>query len=189
MTFSLRSIHSQRASSNTRLALSRSESLVTTTFEHAQTYSAYTLSNAKRLVRAGVRVFDSMDGTKLEEVFAGYKFDLIVSQLPNVGSRNPLYGRNPNHMLVRRFLKSAGGLLKQYSKVAITTINSPHYDGASDADGAAHFAGYEKPTSYPFVPSDYRDYQYTNTLDDSSSAIAEISDFATLIFKSKCHGG
>ncbi|MEM0898496.1 MAG: hypothetical protein AAGI92_00925 [Pseudomonadota bacterium] len=67
--------------------------------------------------------------------------------------------------------------------------NSPHYNGAFDADDAAIFAGYEKPISYPFFPSDYPGYQHINTLDEGNSAIVDAKDVVTSVFKRKCDIG
>lgn len=66
------------------------------------------------------------------------------------------------------FLKSAAGHLTGKGNVAITAVNSPHYDGAFDVDGAAERNDYEIPVAYPFFFSDYPGYSHVKTIDDGS---------------------
>jgi hypothetical protein len=113
------------------------------------------------------------------------KVVLIVFQFPNAGSRSPLYGRNPNHVLIRRFLRSASEQLRSGGKVAITAINSFHYDGAFDVDGAATRNEYEIPVAYPFYFSDYPGYTHVKTNDDGTSVATSENECVTYIFERK----
>ena len=110
-------------------------------------------------------------------------FDLIVFQFPNVGSREPVYGRNPNHVLVRRFLKSAKKHLTAEGQIAITVVNSSHYDGAFDMDGAAERNDYEIPVAHPFYFADYPGYSHVKTKEDGSSALEKGDEFVTYVFR------
>ncbi|PRD45062.1 hypothetical protein C5748_02200 [Phyllobacterium phragmitis] len=134
--------------------------MVSTTFEKEVHYSETAAKNARFLRRRGIKVLSGVDATDLTKFFGPVRFDLIVFQFPNVGSREPLYGRNPNHVLVRRVLGSAGSHLSYKGQVAITVVNSPHYDGAFDMDSAAKRNGYEPPRAHPFKFSDYPGYTH-----------------------------
>ena len=70
------------------------------------------------------------------------------------------HGHNPNHVMIRRFLRSAVSYLTTDGKVLITAVDSPHYQGAFQFDEAAKFAGYEEPETYPFDPSMFPGYSY-----------------------------
>ena len=126
-----------------------------------------------------------VDATNLSQWFGRRRFDLIVFQFPNVGSRNPRYGRNPNHILVRRFLKSAAAHLSGEGQVAIAVVNSSHYDGAFDMDGAAERNNYALPVAYPFRFSDYVGYTHVKTKDDGVGAVDESDEFVTYVFRLK----
>jgi hypothetical protein len=93
------------------LALSESvgavQNMTASTFKTSAEYSAATTQNAKILRRRGVATVAGVDATNLSRYFGQRKFASIIFQFPNVGSRSPIYGRNPNHILVRSFLKSA----------------------------------------------------------------------------------
>lgn len=158
------------------------KNMTSTTFQGEDDYTEAMRANARVLRRSGATVMSGVDATKLSKWFGRSKFDLLVFQFPNVGSRNPLYGRNPNHILVRRFLKSATEHLTGNGIVAISAVNSPHYDGAFDVDGAAERNEYEIPVAYPFYFSDYPGYTHVKTKDDGSSAVAEGDEFVTYVF-------
>ena len=64
-----------------------------------------------RLNKLGATVLHGVDARRLEERFPVTRFKLVVFQFPNVASRSPLHGRNPNHVLIRRFLRSARHML------------------------------------------------------------------------------
>ena len=121
-----------------------------------------------------------VDATNLSEWFGRRRFDLIVFQFPNVGSREPRYGRNPNHILVRRFLKSAAAHLSAQGQVAITVVNSSHYDGAFDMDGAAERSEFALPVAHPFRFADY-----VKTKDDGIGAVDESDECVTYVFRLK----
>lgn len=58
------------------------------------------------------------------------------------------------------FLGSAAAHLLSSGKVAITVVNSSHYDGAFDMDRAAERSGFARPVAYPFQFSDYPGYAH-----------------------------
>lgn len=172
------------------LALARmvgvaARNMTSTTYQNTDEYSDTTRTNASVLRRSGATVMSGVDATKLSNWFGRSKFDLIVFQFPNVASRNPLYGRNPNHILVRRFLKSAADHITGNGIVAISAVNSPHYDGAFDVDGAAGRNEYEIPVAYPFYVSDCPGYSHVKMKDDGSSAVGEGDEFVTYVFHKK----
>jgi hypothetical protein len=121
---------------------------------------------------SGATVMSGVDATRLSKWFGRRKFDFIACQLPNVGSRNPLYGRNPNHVIVRCCMKSATDHLNRNGIVAISAVNNPHYDGAFDVDGASECNEYEIPVVYPFYFSDYPSYTHVKTKDDGRAPSA-----------------
>jgi len=160
------------------------ESAIATTFEAQRNLSDETLRNTSLLRCCGVRVIHRVDATRLDQNFKGAEFDTIIFQFPNVGSRDAKYGRNPNHVMIRKFLRSAATILKPSGKILISAVGSPHYQGAFQFDDAAAFAGYETPEAYPFDPSLFPGYSHTNTNDDES-ALDNHSRFATWIFRLK----
>lgn len=159
--------------------------LTTTTFQTVDEYSDITKQNAKTLRRRGAKTIAGVDATNLSQWFSQRQFDLIVFQFPNVGSREPRYGRNPNHILVRRFLKSAADHLSDFGKVAITVVNSPHYDGAFDMDGVAERNNFAIPVAHPFRFSDFPGYSHVKTKDDGICALDENDEFVTYVFQFK----
>ncbi|WP_171904793.1 class I SAM-dependent methyltransferase [Hoeflea olei] len=159
--------------------------MISTTFETVAEYSEATVGNAIALRRLGVTVVPGVDARNLTNWFGRGKFGSIVFQFPNVGSRNPLHGRNPNHILVRRFLESASEHLVDDGVVAITAVNSPHYDGAFDVDGAAERNQYDIPVAHPFYFSDYPGYTHVKTKDDGSGALDAGDEFVTFAFQKK----
>ncbi|MGK9052239.1 class I SAM-dependent methyltransferase [Neorhizobium petrolearium] len=165
------------------LASVSASNITATTFQTKDQYSEETSRNARVLYRRGVRTMGGIDATSLSRWFGRRTFDLIVFQFPNVGSREPLYGRNPNHILVRRFLKSAAEHLTLRGRVAITVVNSSHYDGAFDMDGAAERNDYTIPVVYPFYFSDYPGYSHVKTKDDGISALDKGDEFVTYVFQ------
>jgi len=66
------------------------------------------------------------------------------------------------------FLGSAAAHLLSSGKVAITVVNSSHYDGAFDMDRAAERSGFARPVAYPFQFSDYPGYGYCERGKDRS---------------------
>jgi hypothetical protein len=156
--------------------------LVATTYEPERRLSEVTSANATRLRRLGVRVLHAIDATKLDAIFEHRRFGLIVFQFPNVASREPLHGRNPNYILVRRFLRSARSILLRNGRIAITAIDSPFYDGAFAMSEAAKWAAFSEPDVHPFKFSDHPSYSHANTLDDAESAITSKDKCQTYVF-------
>lgn len=159
--------------------------ITATTLQPERQYLADTSTNAGILRKRGIRVISCVDATRLSTTFDTKKFQLIVFQFPNVGSRKPIYGRNPNHVLVLRFLRSASEQVALYGCIAITVVNSSHYDGAFDMDSAAERNGFEKPIAYPFYFANYPGYQHVKTKEDGHSAIDDGDQFVTYVFKKR----
>lgn len=158
--------------------------LVVTTYEKTLDFSEEAQQNAEILRRSGVSVINGIDATKLDRYFSRQKFDTIIFQFPNAGSRDPEYGRNPNYILIRDFLKSAASCLAPNGKILITAVDSPHYQGAFQFEEAAEKAGYNIRGSYPFDPESFPGYSHTNTNDDDS-ALEKHDEFKTWVFELK----
>ncbi len=159
--------------------------IVATTFEAETEWQTQTADNAKRLRRYGAVVRGAVDATKLEEVFSKADFGMIAFQFPNVASREPLYGRNPNHILIRRFLRSASEYLSSGGKIVITTVNSPYYDGVFDMEGAARSSGFAKPAAHPFRFREHPGYSHVNTQTQDESAVEKETNFVTFVFPAR----
>ena len=158
-------------------------SMTATTFDDPRSLPADAQDNIATLKQLGASILYNIDAMKLNNFFHREDFDTIIFQFPNVGSRDPKYGHNPNHILLRRFLKSSRNLLKLDGKIIVTTVDNPHYEGAFQYDKAAQFAGLTQPERYGFDPEMFPEYSHTNTHDDQS-AISHHQNFVTLIFKS-----
>ena len=156
--------------------------MTATTFEKAKEATEDTIKKADELRDAGVIVLHGVDATKLEEVFKGSEFDTIIFQFPNVGSRSAKYGHNPNHVLLREFLRSAKCCLKPTGKVLVSVVDHPYYEGLFKFDKAAEFAGFHKPNVLNFRPDMFPEYSHTNT-NDEESALKEYNKFSTLVFR------
>lgn len=159
-------------------------SLVVTTYEKTSDLSEEAQQNSETLKQSGASVINGIDATKLDLYFLHQKFDTIIFQFPNAGSREPEYGRNPNYILIRDFLKSAASCLGPHGKILITAVDSPHYQGAFQFEEAAEKAGYSISGSYPFDPESFPGYSHTNTNDDDS-ALEKHDEFKTWIFELK----
>lgn len=156
-----------------------------TTYEKRGSLSQEALSNAQYIKGLGFQVFHGVDATKLDQYFRPReKFDTIIFQFPNIGCREPKYGHNPNHILIRNFLRSAGGYLKSDGKILITAVDTPYYHGVFQFDEAADFAELKKPQIYPFDPRLFIGYSHTNTNDDES-ALDDHRRFVTWLFRLK----
>ena len=155
-----------------------------TVFEKERNASDETAKNAQSILHRGGEVLYGVDATRLDKSIARQKFDTIIFQFPNVGSRESKHGHTSNHVMIRRFLRSAASYLGEGGKVFITAVDSPHYAGAFKLDEAAAFAGYETPQCYPFDPSMFPGYSHTNTNDDES-AIDDHKRFTTWVFRLK----
>ncbi len=165
-----------------RLSGSAAHNMTSTFLEVPLVQHALMRENAKKLRSLGVTIRAGIDATQLSTYFGRQKFKLIIFQFPNVGSRTPIYGRNPNHVLIRRFLGSAAQHLQPDGNVAITTVNSRHYDGAFDVDGAARRNGYAIPVAHPFQFSRFPGYIHVKTKDDGTSIASNDSECVTYIF-------
>lgn len=158
--------------------------LTATTYEKTSDLSEEAQQNSEILKQSRVSVLNGIDATKLDQYFPPHKFDTIVFQFPNAGSREPEYGRNPNYILIRDFLKSAASCLALNGKILITAVDSPHYQGAFQFEEAAEKAGYHIAGSYPFDPESFPGYSHTN-INDDDSALEKHDDFKTWIFELK----
>jgi len=121
---------------------------------------------------------------KLDQDFPANSFETIIFQFPNVGSRDPIEGHNPNFILIRNFLKSAAKRLRSDGKVMVSAVDSPHYEGAFQFKDAARLAGFQPPQTLPFDPDKFPGYSHVNT-NDGESAIEDHRKFATWIFALK----
>jgi hypothetical protein len=156
-------------------------SLTATSYEAEEDLGDAAYANAAALLRLGVRVKTAVDATDLGEAFGQRRFQSIVFQFPNLASRTPIYGQNPNHVLITRFLKSCRGHLKPNGQVAIGAVDSPFYEGAFKMDVAAQKAGFGPPAIYTFNPDDFAGYVHQNTADEGT-AIDGRTNFATFVF-------
>ena len=132
--------------------------MTVTTYEDENHLSKVGQHNALALRRLGASVVSGVDATNLEQRLFYRQFDTIVFQFPNVGSREPEEGRNPNFILVRDFLRSAAKHLRSDGQVLITAVDSAYYHGAFQLDEAAAAAGFSKPDTYSFDPSKLHGY-------------------------------
>lgn len=153
-------------------------SITSTIHENSRDISDDAKINARKLSRAGVTVFDNVDATHLDRTFHFQKFDTIIFQFPNAGSREPNRGHNPNHVLVRRFLRSAAEHLLQDGEIIVTVINSSYYDGRFRMDEAAEYAGLKNLYAISFFPGDFPSYSHVNT-NDEDSTLKEHQSFET----------
>lgn len=156
-------------------------SLLATAHEDETDLCDTAYDNAAKLVKLGVQVKTGVDAACLSKTIGQHRFRTIIFQFPNVASREALYGQNPNHVLVTRFLKSSRAHLKSGGLVVISTVDGPFYEGAFKMDDAAKKAGFAEPDIYTFNPKDYPAYSHQNTADEES-AINEHAAFATFVF-------
>jgi len=156
-------------------------SLLATAYKNEADLGDTAYDNAAKLLKLGAQVKTGVDATCLSKTIGQRRFRTIIFQLPNVASREVLYGQNPNHVLVTRFLKSGRSHLKSGGLVVISTVDSPFYEGAFKMDDAAKKAGFATPDIYTFNPKDYPAYSHLNTADEES-AINEHTAFATFVF-------
>ena len=152
------------------------ETITATTYENDRSLSEETIQNAKWLKSQNITVKHGIDATKLNFKI---KFDTIVFQFPNVGSRDPKYGQNPNHIMIKKFLDQSKNILSDDGKILITIVDSPYYKGAFKFDD---IKGYKKPEIFPFDPRYFMGYNHTNTNDDKS-ALNKYHRFITYVFR------
>lgn len=163
----------------------RASRVIATTFEEGVLHDDETRANAKNLRYLGAKVRFGVDAGRCDSEFPFGSVDLAVFQFPNVGSRRPLYRRNPNHILVKRFLTSVRNVLSKNGQVAITVVNSSHYDGAFAMDEVATKTGFEKPLAHPFFMEDFSGYSHRKTKLDGKPAIEHDDELVTFVFRPK----
>lgn len=156
-------------------------SILATVYEREETLTDMAYDNARKLLNIGCSVKTNVDATNLSDTIGKCQFQTIIFQFPNVASRNPLYGQNPNHVLVTRFLKSARNHLKPGGLIAISTVDNPFYEGAFKMNEAAQKADFATPVVYSFDPKDYPGYIHQNTANEGSAA-NDHTAFATFVF-------
>jgi len=156
-------------------------SMTATTFEKQKDISNETKDNATILHCHGATVIHDVDATRLNDRLGTSKYNAIIFQFPNIGSRDPKYGQNPNHIMVRKFLANAKDHLCPSGKILITAVDTPYYDGVFRFEDAANFAGCNITETHPFDPIVFRGYSHINTLDDES-AIKDHKRFVTSVF-------
>ena len=100
-------------------------SVLATVYEAEEELTDTTYDNARKLQALGCSVKPGLDATHLSNKIGKRQFRTILFQFPNVASRDPCYGQNPNHVLVTRFLKSARNHLKPGGLIVISTVDSP----------------------------------------------------------------
>ena len=103
--------------------------IIATTIENQNEVSDFAKKNINNLKTIGVKVLYKIDATKLEQHFDRGTFETIIFQFPNVGSREPINGKNPNFVLLNDFLKSAKLVLSQNGKAIISVVDSHYYEG------------------------------------------------------------
>lgn len=158
------------------------KNITSTTFESERNLTDEGKANAEQLRKAAITVLHNVDATRLDYSLRSEKFDTIIFQFPNVGNREAKYGRNPNYIMIRKFLQSAAQFLKPGGKILISAVDSPHYQGAFQFEEAAEYACYEQPVSSPFDPSMFPGYSHTNT-NDGNSALDDHGEFLTWVFQ------
>ncbi len=158
--------------------------LFATTFEPATDLSNLTKFNAYQLRSLGSCVEHNVDATKLTKSIGLVQFWHIIFQFPNVHSRDPIHGRNPNHVMMRRFLRSAKSHLLPGGMVVTSIVDSPYYLGAFNMPDAAGAAGFGDAEVYPFRPKDFAGYVHVNT-DGPDSALVQYDSFSTWVFRPK----
>lgn len=156
-------------------------SILATVYEAEEGLTDTTYDNARKLQKLGCNVKTGVDATHLSDTIGKRQFRTIIFQFPNVASRDPRYGQNPNHVLVTQFLKNARNHLKPSGVVAISIVDSPFYEGAFKMDEAARKAGFMAPAIYTFDPKDYSGYTHQNTANEESAA-DDHTAFATFVF-------
>lgn len=156
-------------------------SILATVYEAEEDLTDTAYANARKLLKLGCSVKTGVDATHLSDTIGKRQFRTIIFQFPNVASRDPRYGQNPNHVLVTRFLKNTRNHLRPGGVVVISTVDSPFYEGAFKMDEAARKAGFTAPDIYTFDPKDYSGYTHQNTANEESAADGQTT-FATFVF-------
>jgi 25S rRNA (uracil2634-N3)-methyltransferase len=155
-------------------------SLVVTTYENSRDIDAETKNNAIILEDSGAKIIYGVDAENIETDFLLNPFDTIIFQFPNVGSREPVDGKNPNAALIGGFLKSARPILQPDGKIIITHVDSSYYHGQFQIEMAAKENYYHICFVKDFDPAEYPGYVHTNTLNDES-ALDHYDQFVTWV--------
>ena len=155
--------------------------LTATTFETEKELAEMARANAKELRSMGMTVLHGVDATDLAATFGSQRFDTIVFQFPNAGSRDSVEGHTANFILVRDFLISAAKQLVYSGQVLISAIDSPYYVGSFQFEEAAEVAGFLPPKVYAFDPDQFPDYEHTMT-HQSGNALDDNDQFSTWVF-------
>ena len=156
-------------------------SILATVYETEEDLTDTAYENARKLLSLGCRVETGIDATRLSDTIGKRRFRTVIFQFPNVASRDPSYGQNPNHVLVTRFLKGIRNHLTTDGLTIISTVDSPFYEGAFKMGEAARKAGFVAPKIYNFAPTDYPGYTHQNTANEESAADGHTA-FATFVF-------
>jgi hypothetical protein len=164
-----------------RLPRAPTRTFVATAYEAESDLTDAARRNAAHLTQLGATVRTEVDATRLSASFGRRRFRTIVFQFPNVASRAALYGQNPKHVLMTRFLKSSRGHLERGGAVAVSTVDSPFYEGSFKMEEAARKVGLAAPEIYDFNPDAIRGYAHQNTA-DGDSALDGHDAFATFVF-------
>lgn len=162
---------------------SRAANIVATTFEAERSVCPSGQFNARALKNLGVTVLYGVDARLLDDRRLPSKAELIAFQFPNTGTRRSVHGRTDNHILVRRFLKSAASRLSSTGRITVTIVNSPHHLGAFDLPAAAEWASCEVVEVLPFYRSAWSGYGHVNTNDASESALSKYRSCSTWVFR------
>lgn len=76
---------------------------------------------------------------------------------------------------------SAADRIRTRGAIAITVVDSPHYDGAFDLRGGAKFSDLKINAIHPFKPSMFKGYTHQRTLEDRSG-LSQHKAFKTWVF-------
>ncbi len=164
------------------LKLKNNYNIIASTFENQDELTDLAKKNAKHLRKLGVNVVHGIDATKLNHAFKNTKFDKIIFQFLNVGSREPIDGQNPNYVLVKEFLEEACANLAIGGSILISAVDNDHYNNIFKFEELALVLGFKKPAKYKFNPRAYPSYQHTMTHQEGN-AIDQYIKFATWEFK------
>jgi hypothetical protein len=151
-------------------------------YESGKMLSEDARKNANFLSNSGVEILFGLDATKMERRIGEAKFDIIIFQFPNAGSREPKYGHNPNYILLRNFLKNCKRHIKNQGRILVTTVDNAYYDGRFRLDDVVEHAELATPFAMPFSPDDYPSYEHVNTIEDEESALSKYKRFSTWVF-------
>jgi hypothetical protein len=156
--------------------------LTATSYETEIELNEYAHFNQRELNILGCKTYNGIDATKLEKKFHFGSFNNIVFNFPNIASRTPKYSRNPNFIMLRKFMSSASSILPQKGKVIITLPDSSYYEGAFSPIESAGYARLKFLTTAPFSYNSFPTYLHENTKNKNSSLVNH-TKFKTYIFE------